>query len=66
MMDNGTHGTPLNVALAFAKVTEGANAGKWAATVRLLGVAGFRLAFFTQAFRYAIREQLGNLLCIRA
>lgn len=26
-MDNGTHGTPLNVALAFAKVTEGANAG---------------------------------------
>ena len=39
-MDNGTHGTPLNVALAFAKVTEGANAGKWAATVRLLGVAG--------------------------
>lgn len=39
-MDNGTHGTPLNVALVFAKVTEGANAGKWAATVRLLGVAG--------------------------
>ena len=39
-MDNGTHGTPLNLALAFAKVTEGANAGKWAATVRLLGVAG--------------------------
>jgi len=39
-MDNGTYGTPLNVALAFAKVTEGANAGKWAATVRLLGVAG--------------------------
>ena len=39
-MDNGTHGTPLNVVLAFAKVTEGANAGKWAATVRLLGVAG--------------------------
>lgn len=39
-MDNGTHGTPLNVALAFSKVTEGANTGKWAATVRLLGVAG--------------------------
>ena len=39
-MDNGTHGTPLNVALTFAKVADGANAGKWAATVRLLGVAG--------------------------
>ncbi|CAK7017576.1 MAG: hypothetical protein PARBA_00729 [Parabacteroides sp.] len=41
-MDNGTHAAPLNVALAFAKVTSGANAGKWAATVRLLGVAGNR------------------------
>lgn len=39
-MDNGTHGTPLNVALTFAKVADGANAGKWAATVRLLGVVG--------------------------
>lgn len=39
-MDNGTHGTPLNVALTFAKVADGANAGKWAATVQLLGVAG--------------------------
>lgn len=39
-MDNGTHAAPLNVALAFAKVTSGTNAGKWAATVRLLGVAG--------------------------
>jgi hypothetical protein len=39
-MDNGTHATPLNVALTFAKVADGANAGKWATTVRLLGVAG--------------------------
>lgn len=39
-MDDGTHGTPMNVALTFAKVADGANAGKWAATVRLLGVAG--------------------------
>ncbi|CCZ81460.1 FimB/Mfa2 family fimbrial subunit [Odoribacter laneus] len=39
-MDNGTHGTPQNVALTFAKVADGANAGKWAATVRLLGAAG--------------------------
>lgn len=39
-MDNGTHGTPSNVALTFTKITSGANAGKWSATVRLLGVAG--------------------------
>lgn len=39
-MDNGTHSTPQNVALTFAKVADGANAGKWATTVRLLGVAG--------------------------
>ena len=39
-MDDGTHAVPLNVALEFTKVTDGANAGKWAATVRLLGVAG--------------------------
>ncbi len=39
-MDDGTHAAPLNVALEFTKVTDGANAGKWAATVRLLGVAG--------------------------
>ena len=39
-MDNGTHGTPSNVALTFTKITSGANAGKYAATVRLLGVAG--------------------------
>ena len=38
-LDDGTHAAPLNVALAFAKVADGANAGKWAATVRLLGVA---------------------------
>lgn len=37
---NGTHGSPANVELAFAKITEGANAGKWTATVRLLGVTG--------------------------
>lgn len=39
-MDNGTHAAPLNVALTFAKVADGTNAGKWAVTVRLLGVAG--------------------------
>ncbi|WP_374212978.1 FimB/Mfa2 family fimbrial subunit [Parabacteroides faecis] len=39
-MDNGTHGTPSNVALTFTKITSGADAGKWSATVCLLGVAG--------------------------
>lgn len=37
---NGTHSAPANVVLQFAKITEGADAGKYAATVRLLGVAG--------------------------
>lgn len=39
-MDNGTYAAPQNVALTFAKVTSGTDAGKWSATVRLLGVAG--------------------------
>lgn len=39
-MGTGVHGGPRNVALTFTKVADGANAGKWAATVRLLGVAG--------------------------
>ena len=39
-LDNGTHSAALNVALAFTRVTDGADAGKWTATVRLLGVAG--------------------------
>lgn len=39
-MNGGTHGTLTNVALTFTKLTDGANARKWAATVRLLGVAG--------------------------
>lgn len=37
---DGTHATPSNVALQFTKITSGGNAGKWAATVRLLGIAG--------------------------
>ncbi len=36
----GIHATPANVELQFAKITSGANAGKYAATVRLLGVTG--------------------------
>ncbi len=39
-IDTGAHGTPSDVALTFTKITEGPDAGKWSATVRLLGVAG--------------------------
>lgn len=37
---NDTHATPSNVTFHFSKIADGANAGKWTATVRLLGVAG--------------------------
>lgn len=36
----GTYGTPSEVELHFTKITEGDDAGKWMATVRLLGIAG--------------------------
>lgn len=36
----GTYGGVSDVELHFTKVTEGADAGKWKATVRLLGIAG--------------------------
>lgn len=39
-IDNDTHGSPSNVAMTFSKITEGTDAGKYAATVRLLGTAG--------------------------
>lgn len=35
-----THGTPSEVGLHFTKITDGDNAGKWTATVQLLGIAG--------------------------
>ena len=35
-----TYGAASNVVLPFTKITEGADAGKWKATVRLLGVTG--------------------------
>lgn len=34
------HATPSNIELHFARIAEGDNAGRWSATVRLLGVAG--------------------------
>ena len=36
----GTHGTPSELGLHFTKITSGGDAGKWTATVRLLGIAG--------------------------
>ena len=39
-IDTGAHGSPSDVALNFTKITTGADAGKWSATVRLLGIAG--------------------------
>ena len=35
-----TYGAASDVALNFTKITEGGDAGKWTATVRLLGIAG--------------------------
>lgn len=35
-----TYGAPSDVALHFTKITEGENAGKWTATVWLLGITG--------------------------
>lgn len=37
---DGTHAAPMNVELHFARIADGANAGRWAASVRLLGVTG--------------------------
>ena len=36
----GAYGAASDVALHFTKITEGSDAGKWTATVRLLGIAG--------------------------
>ena len=36
----GTYGAASDVALHFTKITEGSDADKWTATVRLLGIAG--------------------------
>lgn len=36
----GTYGGVSDVGLHFTKITEGADVGKWKATVRLLGIAG--------------------------
>lgn len=38
--EKGMFSAPMNVALTFSKITSGTDAGKWSATVRLLGVLG--------------------------
>ena len=48
----GTYGAASNVELPFTKITEGADAGKWTATVRLLGVTGTE-QLLTGEIRYA-------------
>ena len=48
----GTYGAPSNVTLHFTKITSGADAGKWTATVRLLGIIGERQAL-TATLTYA-------------
>lgn len=47
-----TYGTASNVVLSFTKITEGDDAGKWKATVRLLGVTGTE-QLLTGELRYA-------------
>lgn len=37
---DGAHTTPANAEVQFARIADGANAGKWTATMRLLGTAG--------------------------
>lgn len=48
----GTYGTPSEVELRFTKITKGDDAGKWMATVRLLGIAG-NLQRLTATLTYA-------------
>lgn len=49
---DGTHAAPSLTALTFTKITTGAHAGKWCATVRLLGIAGTQQRL-TATLRYA-------------
>lgn len=50
-----TYGEPSNVALPFTKITDGIDAGKWCATVRLLGITGSK-----QLLKGKIRYAEGN------
>ena len=56
-----TYGAASNVVLPFTKITEGADAGKWKATVRLLGVTGTE-QLLTGEIRYADNNPLPTTL----
>ncbi|WP_374045524.1 FimB/Mfa2 family fimbrial subunit, partial [uncultured Alistipes sp.] len=47
-----TYGAASNVVLPFTRITSGADAGKWTATVRLLGITGGE-QLLTGEIRYA-------------
>lgn len=51
-MESGTHDSPASVALEFRPIADGADAGKWTATVRLLGTAG-KVQKLTARLRFA-------------
>ena len=44
-MDTNTHGAASNIEINFTEITSGADAGKWTATVYLLGIAGEQQTF---------------------
>ena len=56
-----TYGAASSVVLPFTKITEGADAGKWKATVRLLGVTGTE-QLLTGEIRYADNNPLPTTL----
>ena len=56
-----TYGAASSVVLPFTKITEGADAGKWKATVRLLGVTGTE-QLLTGEIRYADGNPLPTTL----
>lgn len=53
VLDGGTHGAPSNATLTFTKIADGADAGKWAATVRLLGTAAGAAQQLTAMIRFS-------------
>ena len=56
-----TYGAASNVVLPFTKITEGDDAGKWKATVRLLGVTGTE-QMLTGEIRYTDNNPLPTTL----
>lgn len=67
---NGVYTTPSNVALTFSEITDGEHAGKWKATVRLLGVLGSvqmlkgKISFTNQAPEVDFDSNLSSSLAL--